>query len=132
MMDPRNKIPNYEDPIPHQYIQPILEFIDIYASSPFFYHDFIYACPFNRYLIQCFYEYPISCPINNAWTNLFKYLASNYTIAELADLVYEAFYDLSLADCYLQYIESQWFDYLWPTGEHFCDPLIPRPLKPEY
>ena len=109
---------------------PIVQFFDRYSNNPIILQDFIYACPFNQFLINHYNTMMRSSPIPIVWNSLFAYLVTVYTVNELTDLVYEALNDLSIADHYTDFLYRHKYFAHWPTGQHFCDPLTIPPSTP--
>ena len=64
------------------------------------------------------------------WACLFNYFENNYSAKELSDLVYEVLYDLNQHEPYLHFLINHHYNYMWPTGENFCDPNLSIPAKP--
>ena len=60
---------------------------------------------------------------------LFEYLATNYSAIELADLIYEALHFVDQAENYLEFLLTNKYDVMWPTGENFSNPFLEKPQK---
>lgn len=125
-----NRIPSIDYPLQPCYMQPISQFLQQWRHDPVFYEDFIYCFPFNTFLIEHFTGQTRICPLPHAWQILFTYLSTNYSAAELADIVYEALHDLDQHHAYLDFLVQNSYKYMWPKGKHFCDPFLEAPIKP--
>ena len=123
--------PEHSYPSEGQDISPIKQFLQRYQNNPIFFQDFIHCCPFNKLLVQHFHCLPKIYPVPQAWRNLFSHLTTAYSLQQIADLVFEALYDLDLNEQYLLFLDKNKFYYIWPTGNNFCDPLIDAPPQPE-
>ena len=77
-----------------QYIYPVTQFLHVWNNNSTFYQDFIYPCPFNKFLLEHFDSQTKIATTPNAWHTLFKYFTNHYSGKELTDLFYEALSDL--------------------------------------
>ena len=123
----KHRIPTEDNPLHSKYIQPIAHYISDLGSEPLFYQDFIYCCPFNKFLLEHFEQHMHSNTLDNTWQNLFRFFSRTYSGAELANLVYEVLYNLGLADSYLTFLKDNHYNYMWPNGEDFCDAALECP-----
>ena len=71
-----------------------------------------------------------SSPVHKNWATLFQHFQTNYSAKELSDLIYEVLHDLNQHEHYLHFLINHHYNYMWPTGENFCDPNLPVPTKP--
>ena len=130
IIQPIDRIPTPLTPLGKQYIKPITQFFQQWINNPIFFQDFLYSCPFNSYLTDHFNAQTRIYSIPDTWHMLFQYFSHNYSAKELADLIYEVLHDLDQDADYLQFLITQHYHYMWPTGENFCDPFLETPPKP--
>ena len=123
----KHRIPTSDNPIDSKYIKPVAQFLIPWYHDPLFYQDFIYCCPFNKFLVEHFQLHLNIATIDDTWKNLFRYFSRTYSGAELANLAYEAFHDLGKGGIYLMFLRDNNYMYMWPNGEHFCDPALECP-----
>ena len=124
-----NRIPTSDNPLDEQFLKPVIHFLNQWIDDPTFYQDFIYACPFNYFLIEHFNDQPRINSLPDTWDMLFEYLATNYSAIELADLIYEVLHFVDQAEKYLEFLLTNKYDVMWPTGENFSDPFLEKPQK---
>ena len=126
-MNNRHRIPTSDEPLHPQYIQAFVQYIMTWYSDPLFHQDFLYCCPFNKFLLEHFLLHANIVDTDAAWRNLFRFFSRTYTGSELANLLYEALHDLGKADSYLIFLKDHHYDYMLPDGEDFCDPSLKMP-----
>ena len=124
-----HRIPTDDRPLDEQFLKPVIHFLNQWIDDPTFYQDFIYACPFNHFLIEHFNDQPRIHSSPDTWDMLFEHLATNYSAIELADLIYEALHFVDQAENYLEFLLNNKYELMWPTGENFCDPFLEKPQK---
>lgn len=68
-MNSKNRIPTTYNLIHHKYIHPIGHFITAteWYKDPLFYQDFLYCCPFNKFLLEQFQLHMAISTIDNAY-----------------------------------------------------------------
>ena len=113
-------------------IEPFQKYLDQWKNDTTFYHDFIYACPFNNEVTKHFINKTETLSTHKAWGYLFDYFSTNYRAIELADLIYEALSELNEGQHYLKFLINHHFTHVWPTGDNFCDPSLPIPYDPTH
>ena len=126
----KHTIPTKLKPLPLLYIEPFQKYLDQWKNDSTFYHDFIYACPFNTQVTKHFVSKTDTLSTNKAWGYLFDYFSTNYRAIELADLIYEALCELNEGEHYLKFLINHHFTHVWPIGDNFCDPSLPIPYDP--
>ena len=123
-----DKIPHRTKPIPQLYLLSIKNYIYKWRTHEQFYQDFLHTFPLTNGLIEHFTYLQIDLPLFDCWQVFINYVSHYYTPRELADAFHEAIYDLQLAKHYTAYlIESENF-HMWPTGNHFMNPLLSCPI----
>ena len=125
-----DRIPTATHPLEKHYMLPITQFLYQWIHDETFYIDFVDFCPFNRELTIYFCAQRFSSPVHKNWATLFQHFQTNYSAKELSDLIYEVLHDLNQHEHYLHFLINHHYNYMWPTGENFCDPNLPIPIKP--
>lgn len=126
------RVPSTAKPLHSKFIKPLEHFLTEWHDDADFYQDFIYCCPFNKFLLEHFNSHVNISTVDNCWKSLFKYFSRTYSGSELADLTYEAVHDLGKGDLYLAFLLLNDYAYMWPTGDDFTDPALDCPQQEQW